>query len=70
MKTKTRKVIGNVLVWGGLIVLTITNTLIFNRYGFHYDSVSPFLDTLHFLGYLNYISIASILFGGLWGMRR
>lgn len=82
MKTKTRKLIGNILVWGGLGVIFFTN-------------IWQVIDPLHFFGqlvgdtqnnliinselvisqmikygWINIGAAIALLIGGLWGMRK
>jgi len=62
MKTKTRNLIGSVLIYLGLLVIFLSNL-----YGYF---ISPSVSTLKGILIINILSASIILFGGLWGMRR
>lgn len=66
MKTKTRRLIGNILVWGGLLVISFTT---YNMFSFN-NICGGVGDSLAFYTKLNVGAIISILIGGLWGMRK
>lgn len=60
MKTKTRKLIGQTLIWSALVVQTFVYLKI------QIDTDFSFNMSTNLLG----ISIIALLIGGLWGMRK
>ena len=77
MKTKTRKLIGKILVWGGLGVITFTTLNIIFSPGifnpssglWNWDLNTPGNVVLKMM-YANVVSIIALLVGGLWGMKQ
>ena len=66
MKTKTRHLIGKILVWGGLLAIIYTTyQLFFPNYICQGD-----YDALDIYAITQVISIFALLIGGLWGMSK
>ena len=64
MKTKTRKLIGKILVWGGLGIVTITSLLMI------YKPYFTFVGLVTEAPIWNLFAVISLLIGGLWGMKK
>lgn len=64
MKTKTRNIIGNVLIWGGLTAYVIQVIYLFYSAQLNADA------TMWKTALGNTTIIIALLVGGLWGMRR
>lgn len=63
MKTKTRKLIGTILVWGGLGVLGVITAI-------NYNLNNGWTGLGLTQSQWSIIVIVSLLIGGLWGMRK
>jgi hypothetical protein len=74
MKTKTRKLIGSILVWGGLTVVLLSSIYPLvagnNLSNITYGSISSFVISAKTRAYSGIIATISLLVGGLWGMRN
>lgn len=65
MKKQTRRMIGAIILWTGLLVMVATNiTLLSIRV---VSSVN--LGLFHAFNWINLGCIAAVIFGGVWGMR-
>lgn len=66
MKKKTRNLIGSIMVWSGLGALAITNLNM--QLALKGQAILALTSCTSV--YINWVAIALLLVGGLWGMRK
>lgn len=82
MKTKTRKTIGKILVWGGVIGIGISTYSMYvpiseihsaisnGAVGFNTETMLYYVGRIEKSIYINLASLFALLVGGLWGMKK
>ena len=78
MKKSTRKIIGSILVWGGLGVIAIAGYVLYSQQmpaynaigGFTSSQISLTIEVFRNSLYMIGGGIVALLIGGLWGMRK
>lgn len=70
MKTKTRHIIGNTLVWSGLLLLAYGLFNMITFYKSHFGLNGECVVDNSFNIIIQSIAIVALLIGGLWGMKK